>query len=494
MKTQVLKKETELKLNPRPPVVTILGHVDHGKTSILDAIRGTKVAEKEYGGITQHTRAFQVAQKGRKITFIDTPGHEVFKEMRFRGAKIGDIALLVVDAADGVMPQTKESIQYIKEARIKTVVALNKIDLPTANPKKVKEQLVKEGITVEEYGGEVVCAEISAKTGKGLEELLDILLLVYDLEEPKLNQKKELRGVVLESYLDKAKGPIALVLIQNGVLKLGNEVLVGSIRGKIRALIDSDGRILKEVSESVPVEVLGLQRVPAVGETLALLKKGSLLEEEIQKTQEKKETRIFDLDESFFDKNELRLIFKSDTIGTLEAVSNLVEKLPSAQKIKIINSGVGGITESDVLLAESTKAIVLGFNVKVSESVLKLAENEKVHLKIYKLIYELIDELKEVVSFVEEKEVPLLAQAKVSATFETKDGLIAGCQIKLGTISLGETAVVKRGGKIIGKGKIISLKQKKKSIEKCTKGEECGLFLDTEIQFASGDIIEIHGS
>ncbi len=489
METQTLKKEVEVKkLNPKPPVITILGHVDHGKTSVLDAIKGTKIAEKEYGGITQHTRAFQVEYKGRKLTFIDTPGHEAFKEMRSRGAKIGDVALLVVSATDGVMPQTKESINYIKESEIKAVVAINKIDLPEADPKRVKEQLTKEGIAVEGYGGDIVCAEISAKTGKGIEELLDLLLLVYDLEEQKTDFG-EPTAIVLESYLDKSRGPVALLLIQKGVLKLGNDVSVGRVRGRIRSLISSDGKNLKEAPQSTPVETTGLEELPGVGETLTLFREDTTELEEVEKRLPK-----LAFGENFLDKNELRLVLKSDTIGTLEAIDSLVVNLGEGRKIKIINSGVGDISESDVLLASSTKSILLGFNVKVSESVKKLAENENVYLKIYQLIYELIDELRDAVSFVEEKEVEILGRALVSTTFETKDGLIAGCQVKLGTISLGDIGYVRRGEKIIGKGKIVSLKQKKTSIEECSKGEECGLFLEPKIQFATGDIIETHGS
>lgn len=473
----------------RPAIVTILGHVDHGKTSLLDYIRKANVASREHGGITQHIGAYQAEFEGKLITFIDTPGHAAFEKMRSRGAKVADIAVLVVAIDDGLMPQTIEAIKHIQGAKVSTIVAVNKIDLPGINQEvqlqKIKKQLSDNNLLVEEYGGDVPIISLSAKTGEGVDKLLEMITLVAEVNEIKGDPSQKASGVVIEAKLDKSKGAVATILIRNGTLRRGEEILVGGVKGKVKGLFDYTGKGLNEAGPSMPVEVLGLEGVPAVGATLG---EGAL--------EEKQEKLVISLLDKLRqqDVKVLTVVVKTDNQGSLEAIEGALEGFnKDVEHVKIVSSGTGEINESDVKLASATKGIVVGFNVKASGAATRLAEIEHVLIRTYTIIYELLDELEDVVEGMLKLEQleEIFGSAQILAEFPYgKSERIAGCRVLDGHISKGPKVRVVRGVEIIGEGKIKSLKRLKEEVAKVEEGQECGIIFDSPIEFAVGDVVQ----
>lgn len=474
----------------RPPIVTILGHVDHGKTSLLDFIRKEAVASSEHGGITQAIGAYQIIHEGSPITFIDTPGHAAFEKMRSRGAKVADIAVLVVAIDDGLMPQTIEAIKHIKEAKVAMIVALNKVDLPGINLKvqseKIKKQLSDREVLIEEYGGDVPIVEVSAKTGLGVDKLLEIIQLVAEVSELKGDPDLPATGVVVESKLDKFKGPVATVIIQNGTLKKGEQVVIAGVKAKVRGLIDFLGKQLDAVGPSTPVEILGLEGVPDVGAELG---------KETSTKEEKQAVVVSILDRlKKDDTTVLKVVIRADVAGSLEAIEDALNKFnEEAEHVKIISKATGDINESDIKMASSTGAIVIGFNVKASNQVLKLAETEAVLLRTYNIIYELIEEIEAVVE--EMLKVGALEEiygtAQVIAEFPYgKNEKIAGCKVLDGVFTKGPKVKIIRGEEIIGETKIKSLKKVKEEVNKVEKSDECGMMFEPAIDFITGDLIQ----
>lgn len=472
----------------RPPIVTILGHVDHGKTTLLDFIRKSSVAAKEHGGITQHIGAYQVEYDGKLITFIDTPGHAAFEKMRSRGANVADIAVLVVAVDDGIMPQTVEAIKHIQSAKVPMIVAVNKIDLPgvdkTVQLQKIKKQLSDSNVLVEEYGGDVPIVEISAKSGVGVDKLLEMISLVAELHELKGDPSLAPAGVVIESNLDKFKGPIATILIRNGILKKGMQIMVGGVKGKVRGMFDFNGKNMDFAGPSTPVEVLGLESVPFVG---ALLGQESL--------KPKDTTIVSSLVEKLRagEDKSLKLVVKADKQGSLEAIIDGLQKFNKEEKlVDIVGSGTGDIGEADIKLAATVKAIVLGFNVKVAPTASKLAENENVLIRTYNIIYELMDEMEEVIEgMVRPGQIEeTLGKASIIAQFPGRDGKVAGCRVTEGYFSRGIKVKILREGEEIGQSKVLTIRKVKEEVNKVEKGSDCGITFDTQIDFEVGDIVE----
>jgi translation initiation factor IF-2 len=492
----------EQKLISRPPVVTIMGHVDHGKTTLLDYIRKTKVAESEAGGITQHIGAYRVKVKDRFITFLDTPGHEAFTRMRARGAKATDIVVLVVAADDGVMPQTLEAIDHARAAKVPIIVAINKIDKPNANPDRVKQQLSQNGIVVEDWGGDVVSVELSAKTGQGVDELLEMILLVGDLLELKANPEGPANGIILESKLDPKKGPLATVLIQKGTLKEGDFFLCGTEVGKVRALFNEFGQRMISASLSTPVVVMGFEKVPSVGDTFIVVKDVEKARQIAQFRLEKSKTvsapprkvSLEDLLKKPEEVKEFNVIIKGDVQGTVEVVEELLRRLESEKiKINIIHKAEGPPSESDVLLASVSNSIIVAMNVRPLRKVVELAESENVDLRVYNIIYELNEDIKRIVEGLlepEKKEV-YIGTAEVRQTFKiAKVGTVAGCFVKEGKVTIDSRARIIRDGKVIYEGKINSLKRFKEDVNEVKNGLECGISIEQFNDIKVGDIIE----
>lgn len=492
----------EQKLIPRPPVVTIMGHVDHGKTTLLDFIRKTKVAESEAGGITQHIGAYRVKVKDRFITFLDTPGHEAFTRMRARGAKVTDIVVLVVAADDGVMPQTLEAIDHAKAGNVPIIIAINKIDKPNANPEKVKQQLSQHGVVVEDWGGDVVSVELSAKTGQGIDELLEMILLVGDLLELRANPDGPANGIILESKLDPKKGPLATVLIQKGTLREGDFFLCGTEVGKVRALFNEFGQRMISASLSIPVVVMGFENVPSVGDSFIVVKDVEKARQIAQFRLEKSKTvaasprkvSFEDLLKRTEEVKEFNIIIKGDVQGTVEVVEELLRRLESEKiKINIIHKAEGPPSESDVLLASASNSIVVAMNVRPPRKVVELAESENVDLRVYNIIYELNEDIKRIVGGLlepEKKEV-YLGAAEVRQTFKiAKVGTVAGCFVKDGKVTIDSRARIIRGGKVIYEGKINSLKRFKENVNEVKNGLECGISIEQFNDIKVGDIIE----
>jgi len=459
----------------RPPVVTIMGHVDHGKTSLLDAIRHTAVAAKESGGITQHIGAYQVTNAEKTITFIDTPGHAAFTKMRSRGAQATDIVVLVVSAVEGVKPQTVESIQHIKKAGVQYLVALTKMDLPEKNPEKVKAQLTEHEVFVEGYGGDIVCVPVSAKTGEGLDKLLEMIALVAELMELKADPTAPFEGIVIESKKDMHKGDVATILVKNGTLRIGDVVYAGRMVSKVKAMTDAFGKPMKEAGPSTPIEVLGWDEAPSVGSLIGVTKQEQTAVVAVQadaaSPQELESVQ------------KLKLIIKSDATGTLEAIEQSI----AGNEVIFIGKGIGNVTEADVLLAESTGARILAFRVKVPAAVESLAELTKVKIKAYTIIYDMIEDVqKQVLKLIEptidEQE---LGVGDVIAVFDMKGERIAGCKVKTGEIARGQMYHLKRGGNTIADPKMKSMKTGKQDIESAKAGSECGIvfraFSDVQI-------------
>lgn len=504
---QLEKKEDDpADLQPRPPVVTVMGHVDHGKTSLLDAIRHTKVTADEVGGITQHIGAYQIDYKGRKITFIDTPGHEAFTAMRARGAQVTDITILVVAADDGVMPQTVEAINHAKAAEVPIIVAINKIDRPDANSERVKQQLTEYGLVPEEWGGETICVEVSALKKTGLDELLEMILLVGDMHEFKANPDRRATGTVIEAELDKGRGPVAAVLVLNGTLKVGDIVIAGSAFGRVRAMINDVGKRVKKAGPSVPVEVLGFSEVPTAGDTFQSIEDEKLARQVAEKRQKKRREEELRLTskvslEDFFKKSqdgevkELPIIVKADVQGSVEALKQALQQLDSEEvKINIIHGGVGAITETDIMLASASNAMVIGFNVRPDVNARKAAELEKVDIRVYRVIYDAIEDIKAAMSGLLEPEYTEvnIGRAQVRKTFKvSKVGTIAGCYVTEGKVLRGAGARLIRDGVVVHEGKIDSLKRFKDDAREVVQGYECGLTLERFNDIKENDVIEI---
>ncbi|ADQ07400.1 translation initiation factor IF-2 [Caldicellulosiruptor hydrothermalis 108] len=513
---EIVKTEEEILLEdqedppeslvPRPPVVVVMGHVDHGKTSLLDAIRKTNVTEKEAGGITQHIGASVVEVNGRKITFLDTPGHEAFTAMRARGAQVTDIAVLVVAADDGVMPQTIEAINHAKAANVTIIVAINKIDKPEANPERVKQQLSEYGLIPEEWGGDTVFVNVSAKKKIGIDHLLEMILLVADLMELKANPNRPARGRVIEAKLDKGRGPVATVLIQKGTLKVGDYVVVGNTWGRIRAMMDDKGQRIKEAGPSMPVEILGLEDVPIAGDELVCVKDEKTAKTVAQIRQEKlKEEKMqstkISLDELFEriqkgQLKELRVIIKADVQGSVEALKSAVERLSNDKvTVKVIHAAVGAITESDVTLASASDAIIIGFNVRPEVGAMSLAEKEKVDVRMYRIIYDVINDIEAAMKGLLEpvyKEV-VIGHAEVRQIFKSSAvGTIAGCYVLDGKITRTANARIIRDGVVVYEGKLASLKRFKDDVREVAAGYECGMTFEKFNDIKEGDIVEAY--
>ncbi|TCK04471.1 translation initiation factor IF-2 [Phorcysia thermohydrogeniphila] len=503
--------DREEDLKPRPPIITVMGHVDHGKTTLLDYIRNTRVAEKEAGGITQHIGASVVevdTSEGRKtLVFLDTPGHEAFTAMRARGAQVTDIAVLVVAADDGVMPQTIEAINHAKAAGVPIIVAINKIDKPGANPERVKQELTQHGLIPEDWGGDTIMVPVSARTGEGVDELLEMIALQAELMELKANPDKPARGVVLEAKLDKKRGPVATLLVQTGTLKVGDAIVAGLYAGKVRAMFDDKGNSVKEAGPSMPVEVLGLDGVPLAGDKFYVVKDEKTARKIAEKRQElaresalEKEKRV-SLEELFSqmqagEVKELNVVLKADAQGSIEAIRKSLEELSTDEvKVRIIHAGVGPITENDVMLAAASNAIVIGFNVRPDSSARKAAEQEKIDVRTYRVIYDIIDEVKKAMQGLlapEEKEV-YLGSAEVRATFKVpKVGTVAGCYVKDGVIRRNAMARLVRDGVVVYDGKIASLKRFKDDVREVQAGYECGVGLENFNDIKVGDVIECY--
>ncbi|MGZ3562263.1 MAG: translation initiation factor IF-2 [Vulcanimicrobiaceae bacterium] len=495
-------------LTPRPPVVTVLGHVDHGKTSLLDRIRSANVAGGEAGGITQKIGAYTVEKDDRKITFIDTPGHEAFTAMRARGAKVADVAILVVAADDGVMPQTREAINHAKAAQMPIVVAMNKMDKPDAQPDRVKQQLVEQGLQPVDWGGKIEMVPVSARTGDGIDSLLETVLLEADIQDLRANKNRRATGVVIESALSKGRGAVATVLVQNGTLRVGDIVVVGGTFGKIRALVDDKGKQVKKAGPSIPVEIMGLQDVPAAGDTLMVVSDERVARETAEKRKtRRRDTRIAATSsqrvslETFMSmpaegKKTLNLIIKADGQGSVEALRARMESLSTEEvDIRVIHGGVGAITPNDVNLASASNAVLIGFNIRPDETVKRLAENEGVDLRFYQVIYDVEDDLKKAMRGMLapiEREVTL-GHAEVRQIFKvSKVGTIVGCYVKDGKITRNAKVRVLRDAAVVFDGEIESLRRVKEDVREVNEGYECGIQVAKFQDFKDGDVIEAY--
>ena len=492
----------------RAPVICVMGHVDHGKTSLLDAIRKTNVTDKEAGGITQHIGAYTVTANDHKITFLDTPGHEAFTAMRMRGANATDIAILVVAADDGVMPQTVEAINHAKAAGIEIIVAVNKIDKPSANIERVKQELTEYELIAEDWGGSTVFAPVSAKTGEGIKELLDMVLLTADILELKANPNRKARGLVIEAELDKGRGPVATVLVQKGTLRVGDFISAGASHGKVRAMIDDKGRRVKEAGPSTPVEILGLNDVPNAGEVFIAHENDKtaksfadtfIAENKVKKLEEtKSKMSLDDLFNQIQEGNlkELNLIVKADVQGSVEAVKQSLTKLSNEEVVvKCIHGGVGAINESDVTLAAASSAIIIGFNVRVDAIAKDTAEREGVDVRLYKVIYQAIEDVEAAMKgmldpIFEEK---IIGHAEVRQIFKASSvGNIAGSYILDGEFQRGCKIRITREGEQIYEGELASLKRFKDDVKEVKAGFECGLVFDGFDKMQELDIVEAY--
>ncbi len=500
-------EDSEEELIARPPVVVVMGHVDHGKTSLLDAIRSTNVIEGEAGGITQHIGAYKVEINGRKITFLDTPGHEAFTAMRARGAQITDIAILIVAANDGVMPQTVEAINHAKAAGIPIIVAINKIDLEGANPQKIKEELMKYELVPEEWGGQTIYVEISAKKRINIDTLLEMVLLQADMLELKVNPKKQAKGAVIEAKLDKARGPIATVLVQRGTLDVGDTVVVGSVIGRIRAMTNDKGQTVKKASPSTPVEIIGLTEVPEAGETFYEVKDEKMAKHLIERRKRQERDKLLNatfrvtLDDLFSqiekgNLKQLNIIVKADVQGSVEAVKQALEKLSNEEvKVKVIHANVGAVTETDVTLAKVSKAIVIAFNVRPDTMAKQIAEKEEIEIKTYSIIYKAIEDVEAAMKGMLDpvfKEV-VIGNAEVRQTFKVSNvGTIAGCYVTTGKVSRNAGVRVLRDNVVVHEGKLVSLKRFKDDAKEVATGYECGIQIENYNDLVEGDIIEAY--
>jgi translation initiation factor IF-2 len=491
----------------RPPVVTVMGHVDHGKTSLLDAIRNTNVTSGEAGGITQHIGAYQVEVHERRITFLDTPGHEAFTAMRARGAQATDIVILVVAADDGVMPQTREAIAHCKAANVPVVVAVNKIDRPNAQADRVIQQLAEAGLVVESYGGDVPAVMVSAKTQEGIPDLLDVVLLVADILELKANPDRPASGLVIEAKLDRARGPVATVLVQNGTLEVGDVVAVGNAVGKVKALFNDRGKRIRKAGPAMPAEILGINGVPEAGE----LMQAAPDEKTARQLAEAARTGDRHLSEPRRDLSlqalssqiqagevkEVTLVVKTDVQGSIEPIVQSIARLDEETgiKVKMLHSGTGNVTDSDVMLAAASKAIIVGFNVRAEPSARRAAETQGVDLRLYTVIYQLIDDVRKALTGLLEPEYreTVRGKAEIRQTFKAgKTGQAAGCLVLEGTIQRASLTRIMRGREVVYDGKIQTLRRVRDDVREVNAGQECGMTFEDFNDFVVGDVVEVY--
>jgi translation initiation factor IF-2 len=499
------EEEDPENLQLRPPVVTIMGHVDHGKTSLLDAIRKTNVATREVGGITQHIGAYQVEYKDSRITFLDTPGHEAFTAMRARGARATDIAILVVAADDGIMPQTEEAIDHAKAAGVPILVAINKIDLPAADSERVKRQLAERDLLPEEWGGTTVTVAVSASQDTGINDLLDNLSVLAEIGELKANPNRPALGVVIEAELDKSKGPLATVLVQQGTLRIGDNVVVGTTWGRIKAMIADNGSRTREAGPSLPVEILGLDQLPQAGDSLSVVASERTAKEIVEERRRlqgaEQASHHFSLEEVLTriqsgEVKELPAILKCDAQGSVDAVRNALSKIGSTKaRLTILHSGAGTINESDVLLAIASKAIIIGFNTRLEPGARHLAEQEKIQVRQHDIIYRLVEEMEQTLEGLLEatERIILEGRAEVRAVFTAgRKVKAAGCLVTEGKLTRGTLIRVLRGGTLTHESRIAGLRRFKDDVREVTNGFECGVTIEGFSDFEEGDVLEVY--
>ncbi len=500
-------EDNDENLQPRDPVVVVMGHVDHGKTSILDAIRKTKVTDGEAGGITQHIGAYRAEVNGQSITFLDTPGHAAFTSMRARGAQVTDIAILVVAADDGIMPQTIEAINHAKAANVSIIVAINKMDKPEANPDRIMQQLTEHELVPEKWGGDVICVPVSAHTGQGMDQLLESVLLVAEVQELKANPDRAAKGSVIEARLDKGRGPIATLLVQKGTLHAGDVVVAGTAVGRVRAMTDDRGRKVTVAGPSVPVEIMGLSEVPIAGDEFNAVSDERLARELVEQRKQQAKEEVFKqyqkitLDNLFDqmqvnDMKELNVIVKADVQGSVEALKQSLEKLSNEEvRVRVIHGAVGAVSESDVMLAQASKAIIVGFNVRPDPLAQVAAENAEVDMRMYRIIYDCLDEMEAAMKGMlapKTREV-LHGRAEVRQVYRiTGVGLVAGCYVLDGKVYRNDLLRIVRDGIIIGDDKMISLKRFKDDQKEVAQGYECGIGLEKFTDIQEGDIYETY--
>jgi translation initiation factor IF-2 len=494
-------------LVPRPPVITVMGHVDHGKTKLLDQIRQTDVAAREFGGITQHIGAYQTRRDGRAITFIDTPGHEAFTQMRARGAQVTDIAVLVVAADDGVKPQTVEAISHARAAGVPIVVAVNKIDKPEADPMKVRQQLAEHGLVPEEWGGDTIFVDVSAKTGQNLDQLLEMLLLVADVLELKANPKALARGVAIEAHLDRGRGPVATVLVRRGTLRVGDAIVCGGAWARVRAMLDENGRPVKEAPPGTPVQVLGFSTVPQAGDEFRVVADERtarhLAQERLakQRAAELVAQKRVTMEELFAqiergEASELTIILKADVQGSLEAIEEALSRIKVGDvRVRILHKAVGAITENDVSLARASGAVVIGFNVRPDPKARELAERESVDVRTYQIIYKLVEDVEAALRGLlkPEHEEVVTGRAVVRQTFRVpRVGVVAGCYVEEGRIARGAKVRLLRNGVVLADSVVASLRRFKDDVREVQQGYECGVGIEGFQDIKEGDVLEAY--
>lgn len=503
---QYIEEDEEEGTVKRPPVVTVMGHVDHGKTSLLDAIRKEQVAGSEAGGITQHIGAYTITINGEKITFLDTPGHEAFTSMRARGAQITDIVILVVAADDGIMPQTEEAINHCKAANVPVVVAINKMDRAGANPDKVKQQLAEKGLVSEDWGGDTITVPVSAHTKEGIDTLLEMVLLTAEIQELKSNPSRKAKGTVIDAKLDKGRGPVASLIVQNGTLHSGDSIIVGTTYGRIRAMFDDKGRKIKSAGPSIPVEILGLSEVPSAGDRFYVVKNEKTAREMAEKRKEKSRNEYLSTNkvslEDLYSQikegkiKELNIIVKADVQGTIEAIRQSLEKLSTDEvKVRVIHGGVGAITETDVILANASSAVIIGFNVRPDSNAIVSAEKENVEIKTYRVIYSAIEDIKKAMIGMLEPEYKEVIQgrAEVRMTYKISSvGTVAGCYVQSGKITRNSNVRIIREGIVIFESELASLKRFKDDVKEVASGYECGIMIEKFNDIKEGDVIEAY--
>ncbi len=497
--------EDSANLVPRPPIVAVLGHVDHGKTSLLDAIRETNVVGKESGGITQHIGAYQVERNGRKITFLDTPGHAAFEKMREQGAQVTDISLILIAADDGIKPQTVEAINHSKKAETPMIVVITKIDKPDSDINRIKTQMAELGLNPEEWGGDIPVAEVSAKNKEGLDDLLDLILIMADVKDFKADPGMPASGIVIETHIDYGKGPVATVLIKNGTLRVGDFVAVGETYGKIRSMESYGKKKIKEATPSMPAKISGLKGVPKISDLLQVFGDEKEAKSEVENIKRSKtisslskikKIGVEELSASMrnSEKRELGIVLKADVRGSLDAIKEAFDKISTSEVcVKVVSGKVGPVNESDIAMAKSSDNIIIGFNVSAPANILQMAKNEKVKIYSYKVIYELLDDVKNLLSDLlpEETKELTLGKLKVLAIFKSKKGqMVVGGEVKEGKIEKNTEAKVIRGKEEIGRANIILVKREKEEAREAIVGSQCGISLDKELPIEEGDIVE----
>jgi len=493
-------EEDTAKLQHRPPVVTVMGHVDHGKTSILDAIRKTNVTGREAGGITQHIGAYQVEVDGQKITFVDTPGHEAFTAMRARGATVTDIAILVVAADDGVMPQTLEAIDHAKAAGVPIIVAINKVDLPDANPERVKQQLAERELLIEEWGGDVIAIPVSAKTGDGLKDLLEHILLVAEVSELKADPDRPAEGTIIESELDASRGPMATTIVRTGTLKVGDSVVAGDTWGRVKAMFGERGQRLKAVGPSSPAKIMGLADVPRAGDILIVVGDERAAREVMDARErergaaaQRSTLEAFSSDVAAGRAKELTVVLKADVQGSLEALQQALEGLASDRaRVRVIHTGTGKISESDVMLARASSGVIIGFNVRSEPGAVRIADAEGVDIRHYDIIYRLTEDIERALKGIMEPiiEEVIDGHAEVRAVFKVRGGRVAGCMVTDGVVRRNSQVRLSRGGEVLRSSRVSSLRRFQEDVREVQAGMECGIGIEGFSDVKEGDVIE----